>query len=335
MSNKKDEKKEILKRSELLFCYDTIYSNPNGDPLEGGISTPRLDEEDEKNIVTDVRLKRTIRDYLSDYKKENVFIQEIIDDDIGGIQTSKARANDFIKEKYNSIDEFNNALTELLDECIDLRLFGATIPTNEIIIKNKNEKITKKSITYTGPVQFRMGKSLNKVELTHIKGNGAFASNSGNEQKTFREEYVIPYSFICFYGIINEHAAQNTRMTNNDIKLLRDGLWNGTKNLITRSKFGQLPRLLLQIEYKEENYFIGDLDNKISIEHDLNDDKQLRNINQMKLNLSKLTNSLINNKDKIEKVYYKFDDNLRIEKEDKPFIDILNVNEIDNEEIKF
>ena len=49
-------------------------------------------------------------------------------------------------------------------------------------------------------------------------------------------------------------------MNNEDESLLIDGIWNGTKNLITRSKFGQMPRLLLKVTYNDKNYFIGDLD---------------------------------------------------------------------------
>jgi CRISPR-associated protein Csh2 len=43
-----------------------------------------------------------------------------------------------------------------------------------------------------------MGRSINKVEMKHIQGTGAFASNPGAKQRTFREEYVLYYSFIAF-----------------------------------------------------------------------------------------------------------------------------------------
>ncbi|MGI6564968.1 type I-B CRISPR-associated protein Cas7/Csh2 [uncultured Methanosphaera sp.] len=311
-----------MNRSELLFCYDITNGNPNGDPLDD--NKPRIDEEGEINIVTDVRLKRTIRDYLADYKDKEIFVQEIVDDE-GIVQDAKTRLNDYYNKEYDSLSEFNN---DLLSQCIDIRLFGATIPSE---IKINKKKVS--SIVFTGPVQFRMGKSLNKVELNHIKGTGAFASTTGKTQKTFREEYLLPYSFIGFYGIINEHAAKSTNMTEEDVNLLLDGMWNGTKNLISRSKFGQLPRLLLQIEYNEENFFIGDLDNKIVLKHDLEDDKELRNINELRLDTSMLTDAIIKNKDNIEKVHYKIDDSLEFEGE--PLIDVLKENNIEVEEITF
>ena len=58
---------EIIKdRSEILFLYDIRDGNPNGDPMDE--NKPRIDEETGVNIVTDVRLKRTIRDYLHDFR---------------------------------------------------------------------------------------------------------------------------------------------------------------------------------------------------------------------------------------------------------------------------
>lgn len=291
-----------MNRSELIFLYDIADANPNGDPLDD--NKPRLDEETEINIVTDVRLKRTIRDYLHDYKGQEIFIKEIQDEN-GNIQDAKTRANDYSsKDNYDTLDEAKNDLKkEILNQCIDVRLFGATIPI-DTKVKNKSKS---GSVTLTGPVQFRMGRSLNKVEIQHIKGTGAFASGKGKDQKTFREEYILPYSLIAFYGVINENAAAQTNLTDNDVSLLLDGMWNGTKNLISRSKFGQSPRLLLQIEYNEKNYFIGDLNNKISLNHDLEDDKKLRNISEVEIDLSVLLKAILENKDKISKINYKFD----------------------------
>lgn len=297
-----------MNRSEILFLYDIADANPNGDPLDG--NKPRLDEETEINIVTDVRLKRTIRDYLNDYKNQGIFIKEIYDDD-GNIQDAKQRALDYASsDEYESLDAARSDLkNNILDECIDVRLFGATIPI-DVKVKGK-KKGTSSSVTLTGPVQFRMGRSLNKVEIQHIKGTGAFASGKGKEQKTFREEYVLPYSLIAFYGIVNENAAKETKLKPDDVDLLLDGIWNGTKNLISRSKFGQSPRCLIQIEYNEDNFFIGDLNNKISISHDLEDDKKLRKISEITVDLSNLINSIEENKGKINKINYKFDSDIR------------------------
>ena len=281
----------IEKRSELLFCYDVTDANPNGDPMDA--NRPRIDEETGINIVTDVRLKRTIRDYLHDYKGYNgengkdIFVREVVyNEEKGFIQDGKMRAKDF-KENAKKI----------VDECIDIRLFGGVIP------------LDKDSITYTGPVQFKMGRSLHQVEIKHIKGTGAFASQKDSQQKTFREEYILPYSFVAFHGIVNETAAKYTKLTEGDVKELLDAMWNGTKNLISRSKFGQMPRFLLKVTYKEKGFFIGDLDKKIKLA-DYENEFKIRSTKDFKLDMSELIKAFEDDKNKIEKVEYKVDENL-------------------------
>ncbi|SFL97151.1 type I-B CRISPR-associated protein Cas7/Csh2 [Halanaerobium salsuginis] len=280
----------IDKRSELIFLYDIKDANPNGDPLDA--NKPRIDEETGINLVTDVRLKRTIRDYLFDYKgfngenNKDIFVREIKNDD-KTIQDGKARAKDFKEDPK-----------KVIEQCIDVRLFGGVIP------------LTGDSITYTGPVQFQMGRSFHKVELNYIKGTGAFASGSGKSKKTFREEYVVPYSLIGFYGIINENAAQSTQLTKADLELLVEAIWKGTKNLITRSKVGQTPRLLLKVNYSEENYFIGELKNYLKLATELREE-EIRDVSDYKLDITDLLAVIKANSDKIANIEYKI--NPRVE----------------------
>ncbi len=292
----------IKNRSELLFLYDVKDNNPNGDPLDG--NKPRIDEETGINIVTDVRLKRTIRDYLKDFKDKEIFVREIADDE-GKIQDAKMRASDFLKDTENLADKGFHEQKEIiqkkiLEECIDVKLFGATIPLDLKVVK----KNVTGSITLTGPVQFRMGRSLHKVELKYIKGTGAFASKAGATQKTFREEYILPYSLIAFYGIINDNAAKDTSLDEEDVNLLLDGMWNGTKNLISRSKAGHEPRLLLKIEYNENNYHIGDLDKMVKIESEKRDE-EIRDVSEVKLNFNELLNALEKVESSVKQIEYK------------------------------
>jgi CRISPR-associated protein Csh2 len=301
----------IKNRQEILFLYDVADANPNGDPLDE--NKPRIDEETGVNIVTDVRLKRTIRDYLYDYKGfdgtngKDIFVREL-ESEKGGIKDGKARARDF---KEN--------LDEILEKAIDIRLFGGVIP------------LDKASITFTGPVQFNMGRSLNKVNLKHIKGTGAFASGEGKAQKTFREEYILPYSLIGFHGIVNENAAKETRLTDDDVDLMDEAMWNGTKNLITRSKMGHMPRLMLRVIYKEDkNFFIGDLQNKIALSFDIPEEK-IRTVRDFSIKLDELINELVHYSDKIEKVLYTADKNLKLTYKGQE-IDLKDIKEIQFQE---
>jgi CRISPR-associated protein Csh2 len=297
---------ELTNRTEILFCYDIKDNNPNGDPLDG--NKPRIDEATDTNIVTDVRLKRTVRDYLRDFREQQILVEQIEHED-GSIETGKERAMDFMeaprdesatkskKEGVRAAEEI--VRRNVLEHCVDARLFGCTLPLDA------------GSVTLTGPVQFRMGRSLNKVELTRIKGTGAFASQTGNEQNTFREEYILPYSFIVFYGLANENAARDTGMTTDDLALLYDGLWNGTKNLISRSKIGQTPRLLLAVTYKDHNYHIGDLDKALILTaHGDTKEEQFRDVADFSLDVGNLLDLLHDHADRILHVAVKSDPRL-------------------------
>lgn len=284
---------EVKNRSEILFIYDIRDGNPNGDPLDE--NKPRIDEETGVNLVTDVRLKRTIRDYLHNFKGQEIFVREVVYDNEGHVQDGKMRAGNF-----------DNDPKRILDECIDIRLFGGVIPLKE------------DSITYTGPVQFKMGRSLHRVSMKHIKGTGAFASKEGSKQSTFREEDILPYSLILFYGIINENAAKHTHLTDDDIKLLLDGTWNGTKSLISRTKAGQVPRLLLKVNYRRENYHIGDLDKMLKLTTEI-PHENIRGTDDFKIDISDLVMKLASEKDSIRDIELCADDRLNFCKDGAGF----------------
>lgn len=286
---------EIIKnRSEIIFIYDIRDGNPNGDPMDE--NKPRIDEGTGINLVTDVRLKRTIRDYLHNFKGQEIFVREIIYDKQNGyIQDGKKRAKDF-----------DDKAERILNECVDVRLFGGVIPLKE------------DSITYTGPVQFKMGRSLHRVTMMHIKGTGAFASKEGSKQATFREEDFLPYSLISFYGIINENAAKHTHLTEDDLKLLLEGTWNGTKSLISRSKAGQVPRLLLKVNYSKENYHIGDLDKMLKLVTKM-PHENIRDPADYQIDISELVKKLAAEKGSIKDIEVCVDNRIKFSKEGADF----------------
>jgi len=291
--------KEIIKnRSEIVFFYDITDGNPNGDPADS--NKPRIDEATGINIVTDVRLKRTIRDYLMKFKKREIFVKKVTKED-GTIYMAKDRARDF-----------ENNPKKILDSCIDVRLFGGTIPITEEKAKDRSKKDKKGSITLIGPVQFNMGRSLHKVELKYIKGTGAFAAKEKAKQQTFREEYILPYSFIAFHGLVNENAALDVNLTEDDVILLLESIWFGTKNLITRSKMGHEPRLLLQVIYREKSYHIGDLHKhfQLMLNSEIKEEENIRSILDFTIDISQLKSVLEENKDKILSIHHKIDENL-------------------------
>jgi len=278
----------IRNRSEILFLYDVKDANPNGDPVDE--NKPRIDEETGINIVTDVRLKRTIRDYLYEFKGQEVFVRQTYTKE-NKLRTKEDRVKDFGQDEKN-----------IIQSCIDIRLFGATTA------------IEKQTMTLTGPVQFKYGRSLHKVDLKYFKGTTVMPSREGAEQGTFWERYILPYSLIVFYGVVNENAArqQEIPLTESDLDFMFEAMWNGTKNLISGSKFGQMPRLLLQIKYKEnENFHIGELDKLVSLTINLGEES-IRDVVDFKIEISPLVNELKKYQDRIEMIRYKVDERLNL-----------------------
>ena len=309
--------KTIDKRSELVFLYDIRDGNPNGDPMDE--NKPRIDIETGLNIVTDVRLKRTIRDYLHDALSEEILVRTIHMDGKLAIQDAKTRAMDFCdKSKKDFMEKLESIRENILKECIDVRLFGTTLP----IEMKDGKKDRKTSFTRTGPVQFNIGRSLHKVDVIHIKGTGAFASKAGDvdkEQQTFRDEFILHYSLISFHGLINENTAKHTLLTDNDVNLLMNATWNGTKSLISRTKIGQMPRLLIRVEYETKNFHIGDLDKGFKLISELND-VAIRGPDDYYLDASVFLNTLSVNKEAIANVYYKIDPAVKFQKADKEIL---------------
>lgn len=283
---------EIKNRSEILFLYEIENANPNGDPLNE--NRPRFDTEENRVLVSDVRLKRTIRDYWFEYKEYNgsdgkdIFVRE----------TKYSEGDEeYIASGSRRAELFKESSDKVLETCIDVRVFGGVLP------------IKKDTFTYTGPVQFQMGKSLHQTEIITEQGTGAFASGDKKKQTTFRTEYKIPYALIGFNGIINEKAAQYTKMTQNDRRLLLEGIWNGTKNLISRSKFGQNPLFLFTVNYNEP-YYIGGMRQRLKINSEKSD-LQIRNTEDYKIDLTDLLKELNAQSDKIDSVEVQVDSRLK------------------------
>lgn len=272
-------------RTEILFLYETKDCNPNGDPLDE--DRPRTDPDTNQALVTDVRIKRTIRDYLFDVLNEDILVRDTFDED-GFLRDGKGRARDFFEEADLSEDDNIQEAAEkvkqtILDRCIDARLFGSTLPVEH------DGKDT--SVKVTGPVQFSgFARSLHEVEPEFVQGTAAFASQEGATQKSFREDFVLPYACIGTYGIVNEVAAADAGLTEEDVDLMLEGLWNGTKNLISRSKMGHQPLFLMAVRHEDQTQ-IGDLVSRIDLRSE-KQDRELRDVFDYQIEASHLLDAL-------------------------------------------
>jgi len=309
------------KNSEILFIYDAKLCNPNGDPDDE--NKPRMDYETRRNLVSDVRLKRYIRDYLESIGYE-IFVTKI--------EGKSVSATDRIKkffENSNKIVNINKLGKEDLDfilsKLIDIRFFGATLP-----IKAQEGEEKGVATNFIGPIQFNWGYSLNKVDT--VESSSITSIFSGREEKgeygTFGKDWRVYYSLISFYGIISGYRAKETNLTFDDVKLFDNALINSIPKMAsTRSKIGQTHRFLLRVEYKDQHIFLGDLRDFVKLDKT----EGLRDVKDFEIDFDPLFNVLKENKDKIENIYLFEDSDLNIkggsfkEKIKKEFVSIAEL----------
>jgi CRISPR-associated protein Csh2 len=266
------EEQNQLNNSEMLFLYGAKKSNPNGDM--DNENKPRMDWDTGTNLVSDVRLKRYIRDYLEKVKDKTLFV------------TNKAED---AKDRVNQLGDDN------ILELIGVRLFGAV-------------QATDKADHLTGPIQFNWGYSLNKVELQESKTiTSSFSSGKG-----VGKDYRVKYSFIAFSGGINGLTAKGTKLTENDVELLDEAIVKSIPLNRTRSKIGQTPRLYLRIEMKDNETVLNDMREYISLNYNVQEE-DVRDIDDFGLEIDELVAYLSVNKDKIKILNYWKDDKLTFE----------------------
>lgn len=280
-----------MNNSEILFLYDAKMTNPNGNVDDE--NRPRMDYESKRNLVSDVRLKRYIRDYL-ELQGKSLYVGKVD----GKTVNADKRLEPLLAELPGKVDKKNlNAEQEawLLDQLIDVRLFGATMAVKGM------------PLTFTGPVQFSWGYSLNPVTVMESTITTHFSSTGEQGQGTMGRDYRVVYSFLSFYGLISGKRAQWTRLTEEDVRLLDEALVKSIPLLATRSKIGQSPRLYMRVEYADDLTLIGDWRDKLDPLGD-----SLNQITDVELNVERLMAKLEQVKDKIHRIHLWEDTDLKV-----------------------
>lgn len=240
-----------MKKSEILFLYETSYNIPNGDPFTG---EQRYDEETKKILVSDVRIKRFVRTYLEDIEGEHIYVS----DKTGADKKDSKGVLTYIAQNKEWNPRQKTDIAEIMKGLIDVRLFGgiSTLTNND----TKNIKVNKKECTnghvqFTGPVQFAaLNPSLNRVNLRMHQNTSHFTSNEDNAQGAIATTTLVPYSVVQIHGWINPIVAKSTDLKEDDLQKMFKALWYGTGgegSSFSRSKVGQDSLLLLIIDYKE------------------------------------------------------------------------------------
>ena len=231
-----------MNNSEILFLYDAKMTNPNGNIDDE--NRPRMDYDSGRNLVSDVRLKRYIRDFM-EWKGQQLYVGQIE----GKTVNAEKRLEALFANYDGKIDKKNWSEKEeawMLDQLVDVRLFGATMAVKGM------------SMAYTGPVQFSWGYSLNKVKIMENSITTHFSSTGTQEQGTIGKDYRVVYSFLSFYGQISGRRAEQTRLTEQDLELLDEAMIKAIPLMATRSKIGQAPRMYMRLEYNDDLTMIGD-----------------------------------------------------------------------------
>lgn len=244
---------EVLKNnSEILFLYDAKLTNPNGDPDDE--NKPRYDYDTQRNLVSDVRLKRYARDFWIN-KGKTVYVSK----EEGKAQTATEKVADHLKD----IQTRDEAVKKVVQTFVDVKYFGATIPIKDPLKK----KIGLDSITLTGPVQFTWGYSLHPTEILHSSSITSQLAGRESDHGTIGKDWRIKYSLIGFYGIVSAWRASAVSLTSEDVDALDVDIIKGLKLMAsTRSKIGQTPRLYLRIEWDNDETFYGDLRDLVNVQ---------------------------------------------------------------------
>jgi len=289
----------LIEKSEILFLYESKFTIPNGDPFTG---EQRYDDETKRILVSDVRIKRFVRDYFIDQNqitpdKYEVFVFNDKSQIAEGSKESGASARmqslwkKYYSDKKPDKKQLPKAALSLLQKCIDVRLFGG-ISTEEGA-----------AVNITGPVQFALlNPSLNKVDLRIHQNTSVFSSSADKSRGAIGTTTVVPYALNQIHGWINPYSAINSGLTQTDINELFAAMWNSINNSNTRSKSNQDSVLLMQIVYSDSNDKLYGTDKLISINSD-KEEEQIREMDDYSLDFTKLVEKASSNKVKEIRYY--------------------------------
>lgn len=307
----------IQSNSDFLFIFEAIQCNPNGDPDQE--NKPRMDYDTQTNLVTDVRIKRHIRDFLkqggheifvdleseakvtmddklravlSRFWADDEKMQALIDNDQlfkAYLGLKKATAEDTVKELVNkkpTNKDVNRAILSGLVKSVfvDVRMFGSAFAVDGF------------NNAYTGPIQLNWGYSLNRV---HLIESDTIASIMNDGNSTFGKDYRVKYSLPAFHGSINRAAAATTGLTDADLGDFRDAIWQSLSANPTRSKLNQYPKLYVELVYNDGYYngHFGDLRGLVkATEADGKSSQEVRALEDLSLDFSKLKTLIAENK---------------------------------------
>lgn len=205
---------EIKNRIDFIYIFDVQDGNPNGDPDAG--NQPRVDSQTGQGLVTDVCLKRKVRNYV-DCSREgqtgfDIFIQEaaVLDN-----RVEDAYADEIVKNADKNTQK-DAAKKVLCARYYDIRAFGAVIATKE------------KQGQVRGAVQLTFGRSVDPVvSINHSITRMAVTKESDKDkERTMGRKSTVPYGLYVAHGFVNANLANQTGFDREDLDIFWQALVN-------------------------------------------------------------------------------------------------------------
>ncbi|WP_027450838.1 type I-C CRISPR-associated protein Cas7/Csd2 [Xylanibacter brevis] len=207
---------ELKNRIDFVYIFDVQDGNPNGDPDAGNL--PRVDAETGMGLVTDVCLKRKVRNYVQVAKEcaagYDIFIKEKA---VLNTLIDAAHEEDTVK---TASDKTSAARDLMCKKYFDIRTFGAVMSTG----KNAGQ--------VRGPIQFTFARSVDPIAaMEHSITRMAVATEKeaekqGGDNRTMGRKATVPYGLYVCHGFISANLAQQTGFSEEDLNLFWDALKN-------------------------------------------------------------------------------------------------------------
>ncbi|GBC63961.1 type I-C CRISPR-associated protein Cas7/Csd2 [Desulfonema ishimotonii] len=215
----------IQNRYEFVYFFDIENGNPNGDPDAGNM--PRLDPETNLGLVTDVCLKRKVRNFV-EIVKENQSPFEIYVREKAILNLTHERAHQAVgagekeegKKRKGKGVEVEKARAWMCANFYDVRTFGAVMSTGVNCGQVR------------GPVQFTFGRSIDpivplEVSITRMAvATEKEAEAQSGDNRTMGRKHIVPYALYRAEGFISPHLAAQTGFSENDLELFWQALMN-------------------------------------------------------------------------------------------------------------
>lgn len=219
----------IAHRYEFVYLFDITNGNPNGDPDAGNL--PRLDPETNRGLVTDVCLKRKIRNFVS-LDKEDASGYAIYMREKAVLNNQHRKAYDAValkpeEKKLPKEEEKARAITRwMCDNFFDVRTFGAVMTTgvNAGQVRGPIQLAFATSIDPVVPLEI----SITRMAVTTEKE----AEAQSGDNRTMGRKHIIPYGLYRAHGFISAKLAERTGFSDADLKLF----WNALINMFEHDR---------------------------------------------------------------------------------------------------